>query len=95
MVKIIKKSVNAENRKVESKNTLKGILTSKNREKLVRHEGFRYYSHAKSALSFQITVLGNTYPFTFTRDQLNEAYGNAMSSVMAGSSQETVSVKVE
>ena len=95
MAKIIRKSLTAENRKAESKNTLNGILKSKNREKTVRHEGFRYYSHAKSVLSFHIKVLGNTYPFTFTRDQLNEAYGNAMSSVMARSSQETVSVKVE
>lgn len=43
----------------------------------------------KRALSFHVTVFGNTYPFTFTREQLNEAYGNAMKSVLSGETKES------
>ena len=33
-------------------------------------------------LSFNVSIQGCTYPFMFTREQLNEAYGRAMDSVM-------------
>lgn len=41
-------------------------------------------SHQKKVepLSFNVSIQGYTYPFQFTRTQLNEAYGRAVESVM-------------
>jgi hypothetical protein len=51
--------------------------------KLKRTEPLSSKVNPKSVLSFNVTVLGNSYPFTFTREQLNEAYESAINSVVS------------
>lgn len=67
----------------ENKTLTEKVSKLKSIGKIKRIEISQYNSQPKAALSFCVTVHGNTYPFTFTREQLNEAYGSAMKSVLS------------
>lgn len=54
-----------------------GIVSK--REQLVA----KYGTKAESPVSFKVVIAGKSYPFSFTKDQLNKAYGKAKASVLA------------